>query len=251
MSRMTHDDVPRPRAGATAAKPWGVRPYVVGDEVFATLQALSEAVALRRLAHDHDVEYYDAFLAEVVNELHPDVLARGYTATAFCERSWLYQSDRARAQCQGGTCFEAFFRELGRWQDVTTYPWRRPSPAQEIKQALRTKFATLIRPAAHPHDACAECGATTFLEYDHLDPTFEVIAQECLARMSPHEITTRFGYDKFAADTISVADFLPDGHPAVRHLLARHRDNTWQWLCGAHHRLKTAASRRPHATRTV
>ena len=36
------DDVPRLRPGATPAKPWGIRPYVVGGEVFPTLQALSE-----------------------------------------------------------------------------------------------------------------------------------------------------------------------------------------------------------------
>ena len=178
-----------------------------------------------------------------MNELHPDVVARGYTATAFCERSWRFQSARVRAQLQGGTLFEAFFRELGRWQDVTTYPWRRPPIVHEIKQALRTKFAILIRPGARAGDACAVCGATDFLEYDHLEPTFEELAQECLARMSPHEITTRFGYDKFAAQTISLADFLPDRHSAVLHLVARHRDNRWQWLCVPHHREKTAGAR--------
>jgi hypothetical protein len=232
-----------PRPGASPEKPWGVRPYQVAGQVFPSLQALSAAVAARRLAHHHDVEYYDAFLAEVINELHPDVLARGYTATAFCERSWPYQSARVRAQLQGGTCFEAFFRELGRWQDVTTYPWRRPGPVPELKQALRTKFAILIRPAARPEDACAVCGATAFLEYDHVAPTFDEIVAECLARMSAHEIATRFGYDKFAADTISLADFVPDAHPAVRHLVDRHRDNHWQWLCVPHHRAKTVASR--------
>lgn len=233
----------QPRLGATPEKPWGRRPYVVGGEVFPSLHALASTIAQRRLAHAHDTEYFDPFLAEVVNELHPDVVARGYTATAFCERSWRFQSARVRAQLQGGTLFEAFFRELGRWQDVTTYPWRRPPIVHEIKQALRTKFAILIRPGARAGDACAVCGATDFLEYDHLEPTFEELAQECLARMSPHEITTRFGYDKFAAQTISLADFLPDRHSAVLHLVARHRDNRWQWLCVPHHREKTAGAR--------
>lgn len=232
------------RPGATPEKPWGIRPYLVGGAVFSSLQALSEAVAARRLAYGHDVEYFDGFLAEVVNELHPDVVARGYTATAFCERTWLYQSDRVRAQLQGSTCFEGFFREIGRWQDVTTYPWRRPGPVQEIKAALRTKFAGLIRPAPQPHDACAVCGARTWLEYDHVAPTFDEIAAECLARVTPQEIATKFGYDKFAPDTLSVADFLPDRHPAVRHLVARHRDNVWQWLCVPHHRIKTVGVRR-------
>ncbi len=153
-----------------------------------------------------------------------------------------------RAQLQGHTCFEAFFRELGRWQDVTTYPWRRAgsSPERDVKDALRTKFAMLIRPSAAAGDACAGCGATAFLEYDHLTPTFDQIARECLALMSAHEIATRFGYDKFAPGTMSVADFLPDQHPAVLHLLARHQSNIWQWLCVSHHRLKTADARRHH-----
>ena len=198
---------------------------------------------MRRLEHGHDVVFTDPFIAEVINTMHPDVVRRGYTAVWFRETSWVHQPQRVRDQLQGCTCFMAYFTPIHRWQDVTTYPWRRGSPTVELKTALRTKWGMLARPQGHPDDACVVCGVRTGLEYDHVDPTFDEITVECLALMTADEKDTLFGYDKFQPETISVADFIPDTHPAVLHLLACHRSNVWQWLCRDHHRAKTATQR--------
>ena len=52
-------------------------------------------------------------------------------------------------------------------------------------------------------DACAVCGTAEGLEYDHVTPTFAQIVDECLALMSPEDIATKFGYDKFQPGTMS------------------------------------------------
>jgi hypothetical protein len=154
-----------------------------------------------------------------------------------------------RAQLQGFNCFEAFFTPIDRWQDVTTYPWRRGTPDAELKQALRTKFAQLAKPSPGWCDVCAHCGATGPLDYDHVQPTFDEIAHACLVLLSPEERSTRFGYDKFAPDTLSVADFMPDHHPVVRALLVAHETNVWQWLCRPCHLVKSAADNRARRAR--
>ncbi len=59
--------------------------------------------------------------------------------------------------------------------------------------------------------------------------------------MTHEEIRTRFGYIKFGPEPmkVSVSDFIPMAHPAVRYLREAHMSNQWRWLCKQHHRALT------------
>lgn len=236
------------RPGATPEKPWGRRPYFVQGQSFSNLGTLAEAVGLRRIEYGQDVEFEDPFIAEVVNTMHPDVVRRGYTAIRFRDTSWSFQPPAVRAQLAGFNVFMGYFLPISRWQDISTYPWRRGGPTADLKAALRAKWAMLAKPRPTALDVCT-CGSGESLEYDHVSPTFDEIAVACLAFMTAEERATRFGYDKFCPDTISVSDFIPDDHPAVRRLLAQHQQNLWQWLCRACHQAKTAEQLRARARR--
>lgn len=234
------------RRGATPTQPWGRRPYVVAGQTFASLDALSAAIATRRRAVGPDVVFQDLLIAEVITTMSPDVIAAGQRAIRFCERSWRSLSTRVRETLRYPTVFQSYFLPLGRWQDATAYPWRAGrTPQQELKTALREFWRLYVRPAVPPGGVCALCGRPDTLEYDHIAPTFDEIARVCLDMMTAAEIATRFGYEKFHPVRTALVDFLPRAHPAVQYLIRIHRMNVFQWLCARCHRRETAARRRP------
>jgi len=230
-------------------KPWGRAPYCVGGMTFTSLTALGQAISARRDQHDLEVEFEDALIADVINKFHPDVVQSGQQAVKFRKRSMDSLPSAIRWQCPSTWRFEAYFLPLGRWQDVTAYPWRKGTLVADLKNALRAIFREYVRPKLA--DACAICGTAEALDYDHVDPSFGEIANECLTLMSEDEIKTKFGYDQFHPTKMSLAAFIPLDHPAVVHLIATHRHPAfqWQWLCRLHHQQVTSARRRAQRDR--
>lgn len=216
--------------------------YRLGDMEFKRQRDLEEEVKRHLNAQPLNREFHDDFLALVVNELHDEVKAAGQRSTGrFIYLDFEEQVRRGMptaARFRGGKLLMTYFEPLGDWRDVTVYPWRKPDPKREIKAALREIIAPYL-PRPTVKDACAVsgCGARGFdLEYEHVDPTFDAIAEACLSLMSEEEIRTRFGYNKFAPGALTVADFIPRDHPAVRCLVEAHGRNKWVWLCKRHHR---------------
>jgi hypothetical protein len=129
--------------------------------------------------------------------MHPEVLASPHRALRFCMRSMLEVPSWVTGRPPALWRFEAFFEPLGRRQDVTAYPWRKPTPIAEIKMALRAIFRERIRPKIAECCAIDDCDRAEQLEYDHIEPSFDEIATECIGLMTVEEITTKFGYDQF------------------------------------------------------
>jgi len=192
-------------------------------------------VALKRLAQevvralDGMGEQDDPFLASLINEHNLAVRMLGQRATGMVRI--------VRLPGVSGLHVQAFLEPLNDWRPVSVYGWEKENPRVVMKHKLREKLYSYI-PRPSPSDRCAIEGCPIGwggLEYDHVDPTFDQIAEECLRFMDDREIVTRLGFDY---STTEPTEFftIPDDHPAVLRLIELHRDNLWRWLCGPHHR---------------
>lgn len=215
--------------------------YSVAGRTFPTQAELEREVKEHLNSHDFNTVFGDQFLRAVVNSLHDEVRAAGQRVVLFEYLDWREQVRRAldtADRYRGGACLYGFFLPLEDWRDVTVYPWRKSKPEQDIKSALREKIASVL-PRPHATDRCNREGCTARghdLEYEHISPTFNEIAESCLALCTPEEISTRFGYSKFIPGRDHLVYCLPEDHPAVRRLFALHEHNEWEWLCALHHR---------------
>jgi hypothetical protein len=233
------------RPGATPDKPWGRPPYSVQGQTFTSQSRLAAEISRRREQHDINVEFEDPVIAEVINSMHPEVRRSPHRAVRFPKRSMDTLAWWIREQCPASWRFEAYFVPLARWQDVTAYPWRkRGSPITDLKCALRAIFREHCRPRIAEACGVDGCGRAERLEFDHIEPSFDEIAQECIGLMTAEEIATKFDYDQFDPHRMTLAAFIPRQHPAVVHMIATHRVGRFQWLCREHHQIVTAERRR-------
>lgn len=222
--------------------------YDVAGQHFSRQVDLEAAVKAHLNSHPLNTRFRDNFLAAVINELHPDVRAAGQHSTGEFEYlDWgeqLHRGMDSAFRYRGGKVVVTLFEPLGDWRDVTVYPWRgQGNHRRDVKTALREKIAPYL-PKPQKWDRCAALGCQATgadLEYQHTEPVFDTLAEECLALMSDDEITARFGYSKFVLGRDELAHCIPANHPAFRHLLAAHQANRWQWLCAFHHRGVAAA----------
>ena len=193
--------------------------------------------------HPRNVPFVDPFLAAVINAEHDEVRAAGQRATGAFDtldyRGQLRRGMDTAERYRGGGVVIGFFQPLGEWRDVTVYPWRgRGNFRGDVKRALR-EIAAVYQPHPQAWDRCARAGCAVTgagLEYHHVAPEFDCIAEECLARMTDAQIEERFGYSKFVPGRDELSRLIPRDHPAVVHLEEAHRANQWEWLCKAHHR---------------
>lgn len=216
--------------------------YTVAGRVFPTQTALEDEVKRALNSHPLNTVFGDTFLREVINTLHPSVLEAGQHCTGVFEYiDFVEQRKRGHDTAErfrGGKILLCWFEPLGDWRDVTVYPWRKSSPKNEIKKALREKIALQL-PHPSDYDFCSHegCGARgSQVEYEHVSPTFDEIATECLTLMSEDEINSKFGYSKFIPGRDHLVHCIPDDHPAVQRLVELHQSNKWEWLCSWHHR---------------
>ena len=224
------------------------KPLTIAGRCFATRKDADEAVKseLNRLPIDEVCE--STFLQAVVNEHHPDVIAAGQRSDGrfrYLSPGAVAEFDPARAkEIRGGKMLVTYFTPVGRWEDVTVYPWRKSiDPSKEIIRALREKAPV---PLASEMDQCAHEGCKTpwyALEYDHVSPTFKEIAAEAMSLMTAGEIASRFGYSKFSPSRRHLSRCIPDDHPAIIALAQFHERNEWRWVCPRHHRNVGAARR--------
>lgn len=244
------------RPGATPEKPWGKAPYVVRGESFSSLEKLKKRVQEIRHSYPDNVEYYDPFLAEIVDTMHPSVVRNGYRITRFrnTPKHLLPPSLQEQLLPSYPWLMMGLFEPIHQWQDVTLYPWLSKGVSQHIKEALRKIWEMRLRPAPTWDDSCARCGRVDQLQYDHIVPSFNEIADACLKVVTQEERDTLFGYDKFEAGTMSLADFIlrDAARPVLLLLQESHRNNVWQWLCRDCHILKTSETqRRPKQQHTT
>jgi hypothetical protein len=217
------------------------KPYTVAGRHFPRQGDLDAAIKAALNQHPRNVEFTDEFLAAVINELHPDVLAAGQKVERFQYLTWDEQLRRNMPTAggyRGGGIVLGWFEPLGRWEDVTVYPHRQASRDSDLRQALRIKINPYLpRPTLRDHCDIPTCPVTGYgLEYEHANPTFKQIVDACLALMTEEERATRFGYNKFDPARRTIEDCIPDTHPAVRLLFEGHTNNQWMWLCKFHHR---------------
>ncbi len=222
--------------------------YEVAGLVFPTQSSLEAEIHRRLFSQPLNQEFEDQFMATVINTYHQEVIAAGqHTTGLFRFLDFREQTRRgldSATRHRGGKLLMSFFDPLGDWRDCTAYPWRgQRNPRRDIKNALREKINEYL-PRPKSTDRCARqpCTATgSALEYQHIDPTFNEIAEACMELMTEAEIETRFGYSKFKTGFGDVCDLLPPLHPAVKRLIDLHIFNDWEWLCAYHHRGVTAA----------
>jgi len=217
--------------------------YTIAGVTYPKQADLEAAVKLALNSHPMNMPFEDAFLAAVINAEHHEVREAGQRATGRFEyldfgeqlRRGMDTAERYR----GGSKVMGYFEPLGDWRDVTVYPWRgRGNHRGDLKRALR-EISTEFLP--HPMltdfchwSGCGESGAR--LEYHHVDPTFDAIAEEAMALMTPEEIEGRFGYRKFEAGKDEISRLIPRDHPAILHLIEAHVGSVFEWLCAKHHR---------------
>lgn len=217
--------------------------YTVAGMAFERQGDLEAAVKARLNAHPLNEVFHDPFLASVINEHHPEVIAAGQHATGRFE--YLDFGEQARrgmdsaTRFRGGKIVLGFFEPLGGWRDVTVYPWRGAGNYRgDVKRALREKVAPRL-PRPNQIDRCARHGCPARgaeLEYQHVEPTFDEVAEVCLSMIAEQDIANRFGYSKFAPGRGELVDLISDDHPAILHLIEAHCANSWEWLCAFHHR---------------
>lgn len=223
----------------TRAKPY----TIVVSYNFPTQTALEREIKRHLDALPLNERCEDLFLASVINSYHPGVIAAGQRSTGEFEYlDWAEQARRgldSADRYRGGKLLTTRFLPLDDWRDVTAYPWRAAANGvSDIKRALREKIAPILAKPG-PDCRCAVEGCTADwrdLEYQHAEPTFNQIANECIALMAPEEIESRFGYSKFIPGRDELAHCIPSDHPSILHLIDRHTMNTWEWLCAFHHR---------------
>jgi len=215
------------------------RPYVINGETFPSQKELDQRVKEIVRSAPRNVVFQSDLLAGVVNEYHPEVRAAGQQSTGYFEvLDWSEQRRRGMDTAErfrGGHVVMTYFEPLHDWRDVTVHPWRKGSARSDVKRALREKIAGYL-PRPQAWTACAKCGTGVGLEYEHVTPTFNAIANQCLDLMSEAEIESRFGYNKFVSGRDELCHLLPDDHPAVARLFEAHETNEWLWLCKTCHR---------------
>ena len=220
-----------------------MKSYTVAYRYFAKQGDLEAEVKAHLNAYPLNTVFVDEFLAAVINELHPNVIAAGQmTRGEFEYLDYMEQVKRGydtADRYRGGKLLITKFYPLEEWRDVTVYPWRKADkPEKVIKAALREKIAPHL-PKPSQRDQCATLGCKARggdLEYEHVSPTFEEVAQECIARMGAEEMADLFGYNKFIPGRDHLVHCIPDDHPAIHYLLEAHEGNEWIWLCALHHR---------------
>jgi len=216
--------------------------YTVSGATFQKQKDLDDAVKKALNNHLVDTEFEDQFLADVVNQLHPEVISAGQKVVKFIYLTATEQEKRKLStvkRWRGGMLLMGYFEPLNDWRDVTVYPWRKPKDnRKEIMIALRELINPKL-PKPKSSECCAADGCHarySTLEYHHVYPNYYAISEKCMELISEHDIETLFGYDKFKPRTFTVADFIPMDHPAVVMLNYLHMDNKWEWLCPYHHR---------------
>lgn len=212
---------------------------VVLGETFTTQRELEARISATLQSVPRDEPFEQPFLAAVINGYHVEVVEAGQTCTGLFEfLTWDGIQER-QLPVRYPSLLRGWFDPFGGWCDVTAYPWKRRSPRQDAKAALRDIVSQEIQPQPPTEAACQfpGCRVRDHLEYHHDSPTFDEMAMHAMLRMDESEIATRFGYQKFDRENPyrQLSDCIPRTHPAVQYLREAHRTNRWFWLCRAHH----------------
>lgn len=215
--------------------------YNLAGVTFRTQKDLEAAVKEYLSRVPLDTPFQSRFLRDIVNTLHTDVIEAGQESTGDFEyltcgemrRRGLPYADLYR----GGKVIMTLFEPLGKWQDVTVYPWRNRKKQLNIAHVLRIKAAQFL-PNPTDEDRCAHagCSVTGFgLRYHHVRPAFADMVKQCESLFSPEEVASRCGYSKFKPGIYDEADCVSEEHPAIQRLKELHGANQWVWLCAEHH----------------
>lgn len=215
--------------------------YTVAGQHFATQAALESAVRVALAGHPMNAPFYDAFLAAVINELNDQVRAAGQVATGRFEHLDVFEQERRGLE--GDLYYRnvllALFEPSGRWLPVSVYPWRRRqrSHHRDIEEALRRILADYL-PEPWDRERCAvpNCPVRGGVVFTHTAPTWKEIADGCLSLVTPDELESRFGYNRYDPERCELYRLIPAAHPAIRHLIVSHSAAKWKWLCAEHHR---------------
>ncbi len=237
-----------------------MKSYDAGGRHFRTQKEFRQALQGALRSHPKNIEFEDTLLADAIQKYHKEVAKAGLAIEKFVyidaieppefDREELLRRFAEKAGLKKwNNVLVAFFTGVG-WRDVTYQIWKTRDDSitmDQCKADIRVAFREIANgflPRPTTTDRCAFEGCKAVpptLQYQHDKPTFADIAEHCLSFMSQEEIRTRFGYVKFGPDPtkVSVSDFIPLDHAAIRYLREVHESNEWRWLCKKHHRRET------------
>lgn len=188
-----------------------------------------------------DAIVLEPFLAAVINEHHAAVRAAGQRSSGhfqyLTQDTMSLEFPRLAERWRGGKALFCYLTPMNHWRPVTVYPWRKVTPATHAKQILRAKIAPYM-PRRDGSQSCAVsgCGERWGLECDHLTPTFDEIAEECIKLITPDELASSWRRRQYSFEDIDPVDSIPNSHPAIQRLFELHGSAQLQWLCPEHHR---------------
>lgn len=182
-------------------------------------------------------EIDDEFLLSVINNLHTDVIKRGFTCTKLKVLGWEEQVGEwewCRKRFRGGVFTIGFFEPINQWHGVTRYPYKR-NPGKikpKLVACLRQKWAEQAE-QREPNAVCEECGSLK-PQLHHDDIEFKEIVTKCMPYFSEKELKEGIGDDWWWHE--SEADAISDNHPAILHMLKLHEGVKYKWLCWKCHK---------------
>ena len=215
--------------------------YIVAGQPFEGRKDLEREIKRHVHSLPLNIMTKEPFLAAVINEHHGRLREAGQKASGYfwyVTGGLMAEEFPTLAQrWRGGRALLCYLTPMNHWRPVTVYPWRRSNPKAHAKGILRGKIAPYL-PQHAPNEVCAVpgCGATWGLQCDHVSPTFNEIADECLKLISLDALEAEWQRRKYLFEDDDPVDIIPDSHPVIQKLFELHKKAELRWLCPEHHR---------------
>ncbi|RCJ31274.1 hypothetical protein A6769_31465 [Nostoc punctiforme NIES-2108] len=173
-------------------------------------------------------EFNQEFESELISDL---ITEKHYYCACHGLRPLRFRKERYPGRCYN---FFGFFLSLG-WHPISWNQCIYPKSKENIvKDALRKAIEPDISEYKRQHPKCERCGKLS-KEIDHIEPEFDVIAQQALKTLSDKD------WESIMIDSFNFLikeEFrLPDNNPALIYTLEAHKTVKLQAVCKKCHQL--------------
>jgi hypothetical protein len=135
--------------------------------------------------------------------------------------------------------FERFFPGHG-WHKVSWTQCINPRDEDDwLKRALRDSIQPIVSRYKSLHPSCELCSLASE-HVDHVDPEFDILANEAIAKLSEQQIEIEFSkFDWWSVEPFS----LSPSSPAILQIISAHKSAVLRAVCKSCH-VKSARDRR-------